>query len=163
MHKFTKKTLAVSTAAALLLGGGAAYAYWTTTGSGTGSATAGTTATFTVASVTTGDALSPNGPTQTAAFTITNPGSGAQQVKQVVVSILKADGSAWNGVAGCSADDYSVGGGAAGVPKTIDVTENLAAGATSAISHSVTIRMIDDGTEQDGCKGVTAPLHYAVS
>src|SRR5665647_1545043 len=39
MRKLSKKTLAVATTVALLAGGGAAFAYWTTTGAGTGSAT----------------------------------------------------------------------------------------------------------------------------
>jgi hypothetical protein len=36
---------------------------------------------------------------------------------------------------------------------------NLAPGATTATDGTITIRMIDSGTNQDGCKNATVPLY----
>ena len=162
------KTIIAGAAIAGLASAGGAYAYWTTTGSGTGQATAGTTSTFTVAS-TNGTAvlLSPNGPTQASTFTVHNPGSGNQKLSQVVVSIMNADGvTPWASAGGCTAADFSINGVAAGNSANVAVldllTPNGTAGSTSA-SYPVTIQMVDTGSPQNGCKGVSVPLYYAAS
>ena len=48
MRKPSKKALAVLTTAALLAGGGTAFAYWTNPGTGSGTATTGNNAPITV-------------------------------------------------------------------------------------------------------------------
>jgi len=161
--KMNKKTTAILATGLLLASAGGAYAYWTTTGSGTGSATTGTTSLFTIVNAaTTGSALSPNGPTQTATFNVHNPGSGSQFVSSVVVSVANSDGSPWTSVTGCSASDFSLNTGSVGAAATLLPAENLATGADST-QQSVTIRLIDSGSPQNGCKSVTVPLHYSVS
>lgn len=163
MRTSTKITAAVGGAALTLATAGVAYAYWTTTGSGAGSATTGTTSDFTITNAaTTGTALSPNGPTQTATFNVHNPGSGAQKANTVVVSIANSDGTPWTAVSGCSASDYSVGGELADVSHSITVNQVLAAGGDST-QQSVTVKMLDTGSDQNGCKGAAVPLYYAVS
>jgi hypothetical protein len=162
LSKKQKATVAGITLLGLAGTGSLAYAYWTTTGTGSGSGTTGTDTPFTIANqATVGLPLSPAGPTQTASFTVHNPGSGVQLMNQVVVTVANADGSPWT-PAGCSASDYSLGGGAAGAAYTITHVESIGAGLDSAVL-SASLRMVDTGANQNGCKTLTVPLYYAVS
>ena len=137
------------------VGGGLAYAYWTAGGSGTGSATTGTSAGFTIASTApTGGPLTPGGLTETVAFTVTNPGPGVQHLSNVAVSVATATGAAWTAVPGCSSLDYTVG--------TAAITyADIASGASAA--GTVTITMNNLATNQDACKNVSVPLYFLAS
>jgi hypothetical protein len=146
-----KKRMAVATAALVAVGGGAAFAYWSATG--TGSATARTTqsAGFKVTSdAATGGPLSPGGPTQTVGFTVTNPGSGVQHLTKVDVKVsadlsAKADSSK----PACTAADF-----------TIDEV-NFTAGdiaSAAAIQGTVLLSMKNLPSNQDNCQGVDVPL-----
>jgi predicted ribosomally synthesized peptide with SipW-like signal peptide len=152
-----KKRISVIVAAIMIaaLGTGVAYAYWSSSGTGTGSATTGTSSSFTVASsAPTGGPLSPAGPSETVAFTVTNPGSGNQNLTSVVVTVAGAGGAAWSSVAGCSNLDYTVG--------TPAITYGTIAPAGSA-SGTVTVTMNNLGSNQDGCKLATVPLYFVAS
>jgi hypothetical protein len=151
-----KRVFAIVTAAVLVLGGGsAAFAYWTTTGSGTGSATTGTTVNWTITSTTAGAALTPGGPIDTATFIVTNPGTGVQNLAAVTAAVANADGTPWVAVSGCSAADYTVG------TPTFS-TGNVNPGAT--VTGTVTIQMINRAAvNQDGCKLATVPLYFTAS
>lgn len=153
--KTSKKRIAITTAALVAVGGGAAFAYWTSTGNGTGAAQTGTTEPFTVTETeVTGGPLSPGGPSQTVEFDVTHAGTGVQRLNSVVVKVANADGSAWTSVTGCSAADYTVG--------TAAITGgDIAANATK--SGTVTITMNNLETNQDGCKGQAVPLYFTAS
>lgn len=157
MKKFTarKKRVAITTAALVAIGGGAAFAYWTSQGTGTGSATTGTTVPFTVTSTTaTGGPLTPGGPNQTVAFDVTNPGTGVQHLTNVKVTIAEANGDPWTHASGCSFKDYAVA--------AVDITKgDIAPGAK--VSGTVTIKMNNLPENQDACKGLAVPLHFSVS
>src|SRR5689334_20627842 len=73
-----------------------AYAYWTTSGSGDGSAATGTTADVTVTQVGTVSALRPGGSAQAVNFKITNPQSTKQYVGSVTVTIENSDLTPWS-------------------------------------------------------------------
>ncbi len=159
MRQLSKRNKRISVVAAALmvtaLGAGLAYAYWTSTGTGTGSVTTGTSANFTVASsAPTGGPLSPGGPSETVAFTVTNPGSGSQNLSSVVVTVAGAGGAAWTAVAGCSSLDYTVG--------TPTITYGAVAPA-GVVSGTVTVTMNNLGSSQDGCKLATVPLYFVAS
>ena len=154
--RITKKSVAVVAAAGIILAGASvAYAYWTSTGHGTGSATTGTSTDFTVASTAaTGGPLTPGGPTETVAFTVTNPGTGSQNLSSVVVTVATSTGADWTAVTGCSAADYTIG------------TPDFTAGeitTLATVSGTVTITMNDLGSPQDGCKNATVPLYIVAS
>src|SRR3712207_6797700 len=103
-----KKRIIVTTAVLAALGGGAAFAYWSSVGTGSGAAGTGTSVPFTVTSqAATGGPLSPGGPTQTVAFTVTNPGTGVQNLTAVDVAI-PADWSVGTPLP-CTAADFTVG------------------------------------------------------
>jgi len=153
----TNKRLAVIVVAGALvvIGGGAAYAYWTSTGVGSGTATTGTSVEFVVASsAATGGPLTPGGPSQTVGFTVANPGTGSQQLSSVVVTVANADGTTWNSVTGCSASDYTIG------TPVVSYGEIAPSGITSG---TVTITMDDDPVDQDGCKLALVPLYFVAS
>ena len=152
-----RKRLAVVIVAGALVvvGGGAAYAYWTSTGVGSGTAITGTSVDFVVASsAATGGPLTPGGPSQSVAFSVTNPGTGSQNLSSVVVTVANPDGTTWDSVSGCSASDYTVG--------TPGITYGEIAPAGVA-NGTVTITMDDDPVNQDGCKNATVPLYIVAS
>jgi len=151
-----KKRIIVTTAAMVAIGGGAAFAYWTATGMGDGTAATGDTENFTISStVTSGGPLSPGGPTQTITFTVTNPGTGVQKVSAVDVKVANTAGAAWDSGTGCSAADFTVG-----IPAF--TAKEIAPGGTA--TGTVTLQMIDrTGVNQNGCKNETVPLHFVAN
>lgn len=149
-----KKRIIGTTVALVAIGGGAAFAYWTATGTGSATATAGDSANFTITSTVTGEALSPGGPEKTATFTITNPGTGVQKVQSIEVTVAGSDGTPWTAVAGCSAADFLV--------DNLDFTPTeLAAGGS--VTGTVTLQMVNRDTNQDGCKNAAVPLYFSAS
>jgi hypothetical protein len=152
----TKKIAIIAVATAVIVGaGGAAFAYWTSSGTGTGTATTGTSVALTVTSLApTGGPLSPGGPTQTVAFSVANPGSGAQALVSVVATVATSTGAVWSAVPGCSAADYAVG-------TPVITYATIAPGAS--IPGTVTVTMNSLGTDQDACQGVIVPLYFVAS
>ena len=160
-----KKKLAATAAAVTIAGGaGIAFGYWTSTGNGAGSATAGSDVAWEVTTdAAVGDPLTPDGPTNTVDFHVKNNNSGVQGLQAVEIKVANTDGTAWSS-GGCDADDFSVGGETAGGAHTITYSpaENVAAGAT--FDADVTIQMINKtDASQDDCRGVTVPLYLAAS
>lgn len=84
MTTTARKVCASVVVLAVLLAGGAAWAYWRTTGSGTGLGATDTLQTVTVAALVGGDdpasALLPGGPAAEVILRITNPNASAVQV-----------------------------------------------------------------------------------
>lgn len=155
-EKRTKKFIILGIAAALVLGGGgAAFAYWTAQGSGTGTATTGVSSGFTVTSTApVGADLYPGGPTQSVTFTVANEATAPQTLEEVTVTVANADGSAWTAVVGCSAADFTIG------TPVVDYGE--IAGETS-VEGTVTIALINSGTNQDACQNIDVPLYIAAA
>jgi hypothetical protein len=137
-------------------GGGAAFAFWTASGIGAGTASTGTSTEFTVTSGTAiGDPLIPGGE-QSVPFTVTNVATITQTLSSVAVTIADTDGAPWDNGDGCTAGDYTV---------TVD-TPTVPYGAieaTGTVDGTVTVTMLDSETNQDACKGVDVPLHFVVS
>ena len=159
MNKLTKRNkvavLVVAGVTVLAVGGGLAIAYWSSTGTGTGTGTTGTSTSFTVAaSAPTGGPMTPGGTGESVAFTVTNPGSGSQNLSSVVVTVAGAGGAAWTSVAGCSSADYTVG-------TPVIAYGQIAAGAT--VAGTVTIGMNNLATSQDGCKLAAVPMYFVAS
>lgn len=179
------KKIVVASALALGVAGvaSAAWAYFTSTGQGTASATTGSASPFTVSSTsdTLGD-LVPNasigsGVIDTISYTVTNGASGSQMLSNVTVSVGGSSGTSptmteTNWTTGsaptCNSSDFSVGGQAVGDGVTAgsgaytahpDVS--LASGA--AYHGTFTLQMVDNGANQDSCEGVTVPLFISAS
>ena len=158
--KSRKSKSVVAGAAVLVLGGGAAFAWWSSTGTtdttGTTGASAGLTVAATPALL---PLLTPGGPSQTVNFTVTNPGTGSQMLSNVAVTVANPDGSAWTVAAtpagtGCSALDYTVG--------TPTITYGQIAPAGS-VAGTVTLTMNNRAADQDDCQLKSVPLHIVAS
>jgi len=151
-----KRLIAVGIAAALVIGGGgAAFAYWSSSGTGAGSASTGTSDAFTVTSTApVGDPLVPGGEPQVVTFTVANPSDAALVLSSVVVTVANPDGTAWVSAPGCSAADYVLG---------TPVIDYGPVAGTSSIDGTASVAMIDTGVNQDACKTVTVPLYFAAS
>lgn len=119
----------------------AAYAYFTTTGSGTGSGTTGTNSALTLHATT-----SPNlypGSSSTVSFTVDNPSPGHQYVTTISLGSVTTDGSH----SGCTMSDYTM--------PAVTVNQDVAPGNGQTITATGTLTMANNGN-QDACKG--APL-----
>ena len=144
------KVITVGVGAATLAVSGVAYAYWTTTGSGTGSATAGSDVAadkIQLSQVGTLTGFYPGGPTQDVVVKATNPAAFSQKVGNVTVSVADAGG--------CLAANWAV-------VDSADALGILAAGATSAAAGQTvaTIALTETGVNQDVCKGVAPVLTF---
>ncbi len=164
MKRFGKRTVVLlAVVSAAFVAAVAGYAYWTTTGTGAGSATVGTDTPWDVDTLAaTGGPLTPGGPSQTVGYSVTNPSSGHQSLSNVAVKVANNDGSAWDGPGNCSAADFSVNG--AGASATYNhgaLAQNFAPGASH--SSSFTIQMLDTGVNQNDCRLATVPLYLLAS
>jgi hypothetical protein len=144
--RFTKKKLFVAGAAsaAALAFGGVAFAYWTTTGAGTGSATNASSNGTIVLHAAFAHGLTP-GASETVTYTADNAGSSSLRVGTItpVVSIDAAHPS-------CLVGDFSIDPTVSNVTVPAQ-TSNVAAGTG-------TLAFADTGVNQDGCKGATVTL-----
>jgi hypothetical protein len=175
LRRFTKKRAAVGlgVVSALVLSV-AAYAYFTSTGTGSGSASVGSATHWTVGESGTpsSGALYPDASigganVQTHHYTVTNGGSGSQNLSQVVISVAKSDGSSWSAQAdsskpACTASDFSVGAQSVGSSWN-DTSQAADYTAGQAKTGTVTVEMIDNGHNQDNCQGVSVPLYFSAS
>jgi len=159
MRKPTKKTTAIMIAAVTVLaGGGAAFAYWTAGGTGTGSgATAASTSAVTAVQTSTVTAMQPGDTAQTLAGNFTNPNTGPVRVATVTAAIgtvTKAGGA----VAGtCDATDYTLANA------VMTVNADIAPGPANGVWTGATIKFNNKVTSQDQCKGATVNLAYTVA
>ena len=157
--------LAVFLVAVIAAVGG--YAYWTSTGTGTGSATVGTDAANLVVTGTTSGLLYPAGPGRTVSFTAANPASFNQSIAKIHLVSIEACTAAYSGgvcggsvIAGCG----SINNGAIANAGTNDfymgdVTVNpatdgkIVSGATAQVLATAgTVAMNDTSANQDACK-----------
>lgn len=161
----TKKKVAAATVATLALASaGVASAFWTTDGSGTGSADTGTdTAWDVTTNAATGAVLTPGGPTQNVVINVHNGSSGVQRLEELAIKVANADGSAWTAVPGCSADDFAIGTALAGTTYTISGINHEIAASDTYSDEDFDIQMVNRSVNQDGCKNVTVPLYIAAS
>jgi hypothetical protein len=159
MRKPTKKTTAIMVAAVTVLAaGGAAFAYWTAGGSGTGSATtSASTANVTVVQTSTVASMQPGDSAQTLSGNFNNPNSGPAYVGTVTAaigSVTKAGGAP---AGTCDETDYTLAGAA------MTVNTEVPAGNGVGSWSGATIKFNNKATNQNQCKGATVNLTYTVS
>jgi hypothetical protein len=174
--RINKKAAAVAAAAVALTGTGVAYAWWSTTGTGSGSATTGTSTPFEVTAdnAENGD-LTPGGPSDTIHYTVHNPSTGHQHISSIVISVAEtdADGAATTFSSGsapaCTLADFGLGGQTVSGSYTVTLPSggvDLApenASTDDDYTGTVALQMLNLNSNQDSCKSVTVPLHFAVS
>ena len=155
MQKKLKAAIVSGTAIAVV-GGGVAFAFWTTSGSGTGSATTGTSHAVSVEQVGTITNLTPGGPAQAIDFKITNPDSTNQFNSGVTVSISSVNGGNDSTKPACTADDFAL------VQPTVSYGD-LTPGAHTYSPSGATLALTNAGTNQDNCKGASVSLNFAAN
>lgn len=154
----SRRVAGITTAALFLVGGGAAYAYWTVSGAGSGSVTTDDVSAVTIEQTTTITNLAPGVAPQTLSGTFTNPNTGPVYITSVTVSIGSVTKAAGAPAGTCDATDYTIAG--ATMPVGAEIPSGTAqgawTGATIAFNNKAT-------TNQDACKGATVNLTYAAS
>ena len=163
-------TLAVAVIAAV-----GAYAYFTSTGSADGTGKVGTSTGFTVVAGSESGNLYPlTYPAGAQALTggsVTNPGSGYQNVHQIVATITApTEALGATGPNACAASDFALSSpgsswtitGASHGTATITPDANLAPSGVYNMTD-LSVSMVDNGANQDRCQGATVNIHYAVS
>jgi hypothetical protein len=157
MSRFSRKQkIVAATAAMLVVGGGTAFAYWTTGGSGTGTATTGTSSNIVVNQVSTITGLAPGVAAQTLSGNFTNTTNGGPvYITSVTVSIASVTPV---GAGTCDASDYTLTGAIMPVGAEVPVGTGVGAwtGATLAFNNKPAVN-------QDACKGATVNLAYSAS
>jgi hypothetical protein len=160
MRKNQKITAVVGGTAAAVLVGGVAFAYWTTSGSGSGegATTAGVSddLSFSQAAIT---EMYPGDSEQPLTVTVTNDSGESAYVASVKAYITTDK-------AGCTGADFLLGGSAA--PSTaataaslVWTAADLAAGADA--NATSTIQFNNTGDPQDACKSAAVTIHYVAS
>jgi len=159
MRKFTRKTLAVSTAVVLLTGGGAAYAYWTAGGSGSGTAETATSTTISVQQTSDITDLKPGGAAQTLFGNFHNTNTNPIFVTSVTATIASVTKAAGAPAGVCTPADYTLANPVMMVNDEIAVGVDQGAwtGATIAFNNNRGGAPIN----QDGCKGAHVLLAYS--
>jgi hypothetical protein len=171
MLKKRRVIAALTVVGALALAGGA-FAYFTSSGTGTGSVSVGSAGAWSLTSGTaTGPALAPDpavggANVESIPYTVKNTGSGSESLSQVVVSVLTGTGAAWSSqtqtAPPCTAADFSVDGAAPGSPAVdTHLAGDLASGQSK--TGTVTVELIDNGQNQNNCEGVSVPLYFSAS
>ena len=146
----------VAVAAALVVAGGAAFAYWTAGGSGTGSASTGSVSALTVVQTSVVSGLAPGTPAQTLSGTFNNPNTGPVYVSSVSVSISSVVKAVGAPAGPCTAADYVITG------SPVAIGAEVLANDTSTWSGPQ-IAFVNSASNQDGCKGATVNLAYTAS
>lgn len=146
MRKLIRKRVLIPVAAiAVLAVAGVAYAFFTSSGTGSGTGSVGTVADVTIDSVTVDSTLYPGG-SSTVHFTVNNP-STTTAVK--VGSVVEDSITGLN--VGCSASDF-----------TFDAVPIGAISAGGAAPETGTLHMADTSANQDACKGSPLTLNLKV-
>ena len=162
MFTFTKKrVLTMLSVVGVLAISVAAFAYWTTSGSGSGSATAGSDAGVTVA----GDpanGIYPGGNVAVTSVVTNSSSTQAQYVSNLHVTISIDSAHA---TAGCDAAwfTYKANSEASGDSNPHAVTLNTEIAASGTHSVPGKVFMADTTSNQDACKGATINLAYTVN
>lgn len=170
--RFARKRTLIAGAAVVLVTAGAALAYFSTTGSGTGTATVGTSSALTLHGAV-GTTLYP-GVSGTVSFTVDNPSSGHQQLGTIHLASVKAcvgSGSSWNG-SSCSS-----GGTEATTCESVETgssdsnaanfwmadvvsSQDFGNGNGQTVTATGTLKMNDLNSNQDACKNANLTLNF---
>jgi len=153
MRKLMRKRILVPVAAiAALAVAGIAVAYFTASGTGSGTATVGSAAGVTITNVSLPDTLYPGGSTAVR-FTINNSSSNTAVQVDKVVADTSAGTNGITGVTGnCLASDFTFD----------DVTVSRSIAADGSVDATGTLRLANSNASQDDCQGASPVLHLKV-
>jgi hypothetical protein len=147
----SKKTTVIAMFLVLAVAG-AAYAYWTAGGTGTGTAETGETLALTANQTTVLDPMYPGDSAQTISGTFDNPNEGPTYVTSVTAAITGVAG----GDGACTAADYILDN------EVMLVGAEVADGTGVGAWTGATLQFNNTGANQDGCKNATVTLTYTI-
>jgi hypothetical protein len=156
MHKKKPVKATVLAVVALLVVAGAAYAYWTAGGSGSGSADTGTTQPLTVNQTSTVTDLAPGSGTQALSGNFNNPNSGPVYVTTVSAAVTGVNDADGVPIVGCSAADYTIAGTGA-------VNAEVPAGINTGSWGNLTIAFNNTASNQNACKNAQLVISYTAN
>ena len=142
-----RRALVALGAAGAVVAAGAAIAYFTTTGSGTGSATVGTSSTVTIHG-TAATSLFP-GTNSAVNFTVDNPSPGSQRVNVIQLDSVTTDA----GHSACVMSDFTM--------PNVTVNQVFPNGSGQAVTATGTLSMANTALNQDACQGAPLTLHLS--
>jgi hypothetical protein len=146
-----KRAFAAFGCVCALTAAGAAFAYFTSSGAGTGSASVGSSSAVTLHATISAN-LFP-GSSSPVKFTVDNPASGVQRVGTVSLSSISAD-------AGHSSCSTTISGGNPDFTMApVPVNQVFPSGSGQEVSATGTLAMNETGVNQDACQGATLTLH----
>ena len=131
---------------------GAAYAYWTAGGTGSGDVETGTVVALEANQTSVMTPMYPGDAPQTLSGDFNNDNEGPVYVTSVTAAITGVAG----GDGACSAADYTLTGA------LMPVGEEVAAGDGEGDWTGATIQFNTTGANQDGCKNATVTLTYTI-
>jgi hypothetical protein len=143
--------------AGLLVVGGAAFAWWTAGGSGTGTATTGTVTGLTVVQTSTISGLAPGVAAQTLSGNFDNSNSGPVYVATVTAAITSVTDTNGDPIVGCDATDYTLANA------VMTVGAEVPAGNAQGSWTGATLAFNDKGSNQDPCKLAVVHLGYTAA
>jgi hypothetical protein len=155
MSSGRKRIITAVTATLLILGGGVAFAYWTSGGTGSGTATTGASTAFTITAAPPVGTIAPGNEGQTVAFTVTNPGDSPQYLTQVTATLADVNGVPWVPTGDCLVEDYTV------VVSTPAPVGDIAGGGS--VGGVVTVTLANTALNQNTCQGQDVPLYLVAS
>lgn len=139
-----------------LAGAGAAFAYWSTGGSGTGNATTSAPTSVTVVQTTSASGMYP-GDTVALAGNFNNPNPGKVYITSVTASIGTFSAQANSALPACTEGDFVITG-------TSNTPGEIASGSGMGAWSGLSITLTDAGTNQDNCENLsTVPITYTAS
>lgn len=153
----TKKVVAIGGAVALTLGlSGAAFAYFTTTGGGTGTGAVGSPSALVIHQASIAYSNDPTnallpGTSATVTFTVDNPSSGNQQLGTISLASWTSDKAGCNSVTQPTWITM--------VPDVVNT--DYAPGSSQAVSGSSVITFNNTETPQNACVGAVLTFTYA--
>ena len=146
-----RRAIFALTAALMVVVVGGAYAYFTTSGTGTGTAAVGSSSAVTLHATVTGS-LYP-GSSSPVSFTVDNPSSGKQRVGTISLSSITVD------AAHSECSTVITGGTPDFTMAPVVANQNFANGNGQAVTATGTLAMNETNVSQDKCQGATLTLH----
>jgi hypothetical protein len=142
-----KRAIVALAAIAVVAFAGVAYAYFTTTGAGSGSATVGTSSAVVLHG--TAPATLYPGTSSVVNFTVDNPSSGHQLVNTIHLDSVSTDVAH----SACVTTDFTM-------PDVV-ATQDVPAGNGTAITATGTLTLNNTSVSQDDCKNAPLTLHLS--
>jgi hypothetical protein len=154
-RQMSRKAMVVVAVVAFVATAGVAFAYWSATGSGSGSAATGTTSGLTVVQTSSPTGLYPGG-TVALSGNFDNPNSGKVYIAAVTATVTPFSVRPDLTKPACTEADFTISGSAT-------VAAEIPVGPGVGSWAGLSLNMTDAATNQDNCKNVTVPITYSAS